>query len=90
MFLIELVQDAVQLLTLLIIVRAILSWIPSVDYGHPLIRLIVRITDPILIPFRRAIPPMGGIDISVIVALLVVQLAGRFLIQLLLSLLGAA
>jgi len=90
MVLIELVQDAVQILTLLIIVRAILSWIPSLDYGHPLVRSIVRITDPILLPFRRAIPPMGGIDISVIVALLVIQLAGRFLIQLLYSLLAGA
>jgi len=85
MFLVTLVSDAVQLLTLLILVRALLSWIPSVDYGHPLIRMIMRVTDPILEPVRRLLPPLGGVDLSPIVAILLVQLAGQLLVRLLLS-----
>ncbi len=85
MFLVTLVSDAVQLLTLLIVVRAILSWVPSVDYGHPVIRLIMRVTDPILEPVRRLLPPLGGFDLSPLVALLLLQLVGKLLIQVLLS-----
>jgi len=86
MLLIRLVSDAIQLLTLLIIVRAVLSWIPNVDHGHPLIRWIMRVTDPILEPIRRAIPPLGGFDLSPIIAILLVQFIGKLLIQLLFSL----
>jgi YggT family protein len=81
MFLVTLVSDAVQLLTLLIVVRALLSWIPSVDHGHPLIRMIMRLTDPILDPVRRLMPPVGGFDLSPVIAILLLQLIGRFVVQ---------
>ncbi len=83
MFLVTLVRDAVQLLTLLVVVRAILTWIPSVDYGHPLIRMIMRLTDPILNPIRRVMPPIGGLDLSPVIAILLLQLVGQVLVQLL-------
>lgn len=85
----RLVDPAVQFFTLLVIVRVLLTWIPSVDYGHPLIRLIARITDPILLPVRRILPPMGGLDLSPIIAILLLSLVGRLLHQLLASLLAA-
>jgi YggT family protein len=87
--LISLVDRAIQLLTVLVIIRVLLTWVPSVDYGHPLIRLIVRITDPILLPVRRILPPMGGLDLSPIIAILLLNLAGQLLHQLLLSLLAS-
>lgn len=90
MFLVTLVSDAVQLLTLLIVVRAVLSWIPSVDYGHPLIRVIMRVTDPVLEPIRRVMPPLGGLDLSPLVAILLVQLVGGVLVRLLLSMFAGA
>jgi YggT family protein len=86
MLLVALVSDALQVLTLLIVVRAVLSWVPSVDYGHPLIRLIVRVSDPILEPVRRVLPPLGGLDLSPLVAILLLQLAGQLLIRVLVSL----
>ncbi len=85
MFLVTLVSDVIQLLTLLIVVRALLTWIPSVDYGHPLIRLIIRVTDPILEPVRRVLPPLGGFDLSPIVAIVLLQLVGELLVRLLLA-----
>lgn len=81
-FVINLISDVVQVLSLLIIVRAVLTWIPSVDYGHPVIRAIVAVTDPVLLPIRRLIPPLGGIDITPIVALILIQIVGTFLIRL--------
>ncbi|HXX37294.1 MAG TPA: YggT family protein [bacterium] len=88
--LITLVSDAIQLLTLLIVVRAILSWIPTMDYGHPLIQLVVRITDPVLQPVRSILPPLGGLDLSPIVAILLLQFVGQLLTRLLISLFAGA
>lgn len=85
LFLITLVSDVAQLLALLIIVRAVLSWIPSVDYGHPVIRAIIRVTDPILLPIRRLVPPLGGLDVTPIAALLLIQVARYLLINILVA-----
>ncbi len=57
-----------------IIARALLSWLPIDRYGNPLIQLLDQITEPILAPLRRYIPPIGGMmDISPIVALIILQ-----------------
>lgn len=88
LFLITLVSDAAQVLALLIIVRAVLTWIPSVDYGHPLIRAIIRVTDPVLLPVRRLVPPLGGLDLSPIAALLLIQIARYLLINILIAAFG--
>lgn len=64
-----------QLAVLLLIVRAILSWIP-IRYDspiRPLADLVHRITEPVLGPVRRVIPPMGGLDVSTLVVLLAIQ-----------------
>jgi YggT family protein len=58
--------------SLLIIARIILSW--GMSFQNKLMRFLVRLTDPILIPFRRIIPPLGMFDISPIIVLLILQL----------------
>ena len=90
LFLETLIYYVAQALTLLIIVRALLSWIPSIDYGHPVIRAIVRLTDPVMLPIRRLIPPLGGIDVTPIVALLLIQLARNLLLSAVHAALGGA
>jgi YggT family protein len=84
-FLITLVSDVAQVLALLIIVRAVLSWIPSVDYRHPVIRAIIRITDPVLLPIRRVVPPLGGLDVTPIAALLLIEVARNLLVRVLVA-----
>jgi YggT family protein len=88
LILVTLISDAAQLLALLIIVRALLTWIPSVDYGHPVIRAIVRVTDPLLLPIRRLVPPLGGIDVTPIAALLLIQVARYLLINIVVAAFG--
>jgi YggT family protein len=85
LFVIALVSDVAQILALLIIVRAVLSWIPSVDYGHPVIRAIIRVTDPVLLPIRRVVPPLGGLDVTPIAALLLIQVVRYLLINILVA-----
>ena len=63
---------------ILIIAVVILSWIGG-RAQHPLIPLLYQLTEPVLRPFRRAIPPIAGIDLSPLFALIAI----RFLLLLL-------
>ncbi len=64
-----------QILTFAIIGRALLSWFPDMQHSG-LGRILVNLTEPILSPLRRIIPRIGMIDISPIVAILVIQVLG--------------
>ncbi len=63
---------------ILIIARVIVSWIAQ-QSRHPLIPLIYQLTEPVLKPISRLLPPIGGIDLSPLIALI----ALRFLLLLL-------
>lgn len=72
----RLLFDLGELYVLILIVRALLSWFP---YSHdsplnPVRRVVFTVTEPVLAPFRRIIPPIGMIDISFLVAIIAVQL----------------
>jgi YggT family protein len=71
----------VQLVTLLIIVQVFLSYFLS-PY-HPLRQSIDRIVGPMLMKIRTYIPPVGVLDFSPLILLILVQLAGRILISIL-------
>lgn len=59
--------------TLLIIIRIIFSW-GMVSYTNRLMRFLVDVTEPLLGPLRRVIPRLGWLDISPIVAILILWL----------------
>jgi YggT family protein len=61
------------LYTLLIFIRIIFSWL-SMSYANPLMRFLVKATEPLLGALRRIIPPVGNFDISPIAAFLIVWL----------------
>ncbi|MFZ1631998.1 MAG: YggT family protein, partial [Anaerolineae bacterium] len=52
-----------------ILIRVLLTWFPNLDRSNPLVQLLSSVTDPILEPARRLIPPFGGLDISPILVL---------------------
>ncbi len=85
-FLITVVDLFFTLLTWAIIIRVLLTWIPGLSPYHPVVRALASITDPILEPARRIIPPIGMIDISPIVVLFVLQLVREFLVRFLFNL----
>jgi len=66
---VNLVLLTVRLFVFAIIIRVILSWISPGGY-NPAIALIQTMTDRILQPFRRIIPPMGGLDLSPLFAII--------------------
>lgn len=71
--------------TMIIFVYVLMSWIPvSTGVVADIYRVLGRVCDPFLDVFRRFIPPIGGmVDISPIVALLVLQLGVRLIISVL-------
>ncbi len=57
--------------SLLIVFRIILSWI--VGYTNKILMFLVRLTNPILEPFRKMIPPLGMFDLSPIIVLILLN-----------------
>lgn len=71
-----LVRLVISGLTGLVIVYAILSWVQS---DSPLVDIIDRLCAPLLRPFRRVIPLVGGIDLSPLALLVALQIAAILL-----------
>jgi YggT family protein len=69
---IETVRLALYVLVSAVLIAATLSW---VNPGAPLAPVFDALTGPLLAPFRRRIPPIGGVDLSPLVLLLVLQVA---------------
>jgi YggT family protein len=80
--LIELIQGAVTLATLMIVVRAFWSWISPYP-SNPLQSFVWNVTEPILAPVRALLPGMGGLDLSPLVAILLLQGLEYLLLRLL-------
>lgn len=57
----------------LLFVRILLTWFPTVDWMNRVVETLSPITDPYLNVFRSFIPPVGGLDLSPILAFLVLQ-----------------
>ncbi len=69
----------------LIIARIILSFLPlfmRINPYNPIVRFINETTEPLMAPFRKLVPPVGGIDFSPMILLLVIQLLHRWIIKL--------
>lgn len=66
---------ALNLYMYLLIIRVLLTWFPTIDWYNQPFAALSQVTDPYLNIFRSFIPPLGGIDISPILAILAIQLA---------------
>lgn len=62
-----------QIYFVLLIIRILLSWFPQVNWFDPPFSILSQLTDPYLNIFRSFIPPIGGIDFSAILAILLLQ-----------------
>ena len=71
----------------MLIVRALLSWVNPDPY-NPIVQFLQAVTEPILAPVRRLLPPAfrWGLDISPIIAILAVMFLKAFLVRTLLDL----
>jgi len=80
----ELVDLLLAAYTFVVVVYALLSWV-NPDPRHPIVRFVAAVTEPVLSPFRRLIPPYktGGIDVSPVLVIFVVLFLRKFLVPVL-------
>ena len=76
---ISLLASLVSLYSFIIFVRVLLTWIPGLDPYNPIVQFLHQITDPVMEPARRIIPPVGMIDISPIVVMVVMSILAQIL-----------
>ena len=76
----QLLDIVFPLLCLAILGRVIISWVRPMG-GDPLSNFLVQITEPILQPIRRVIPPMGMFDLTPMVALILLTVIQRVLFR---------
>jgi YggT family protein len=74
---VNLIVLAINLFVFAIIIRVVLSWISPGAY-NPATAIIGALTEPVLRPFSRLIPPLGGMDLSPVFAIIILSAAGIF------------
>lgn len=70
-----------------ILIQVILSWIGPAGY-NPVVSILFSLTEPILAPCRRLLPPISGLDLSPILALVGIQLVKMLVLPPLLGAIG--
>lgn len=70
-----------QIYLLLIFVRILLTWFPTVEWMNQIASFLSPITDPYLNVFRSFIPPIGGLDLSPILAIIVLQIVADLIVR---------
>ncbi len=71
-----------------LILLMIMSWVVAAGGFHPLYALLLEISEPLCAPARKILPPMGGIDFSLMLVFFAIQIADM-LVQHLFAALGA-
>lgn len=75
----ESLANFINIYLLLIFVRILLSWFQTAEWASKAMSLVSPITDPYLNIFRSFIPPLGGIDLSPILAIIVLNVVASLL-----------
>ncbi len=75
-----LLVQLIDLYSLVVLGAVILSWL-RLDRRNPIAIVVDRLTEPVLGPIRRALPPMGGLDFSPMVLLFGLQVLKSVLVR---------
>ena len=67
-----------------VLLRFLLQWARA-DFYNPLSQFVVKVTNPLLVPLRRIIPGIGGVDVAALVLLFALQLLETWLLTLLMG-----
>jgi YggT family protein len=81
---IQILNILVNLVVFAIVGRSLLSWFVR-DPTHPLMRVLIDVTEPILGPIRSRLPSSWMIDLSPLIAIIVIQVVWRLIAQIALS-----
>ena len=75
---IELAAHSLNMFFFVVLISVILSWVAPQNY-HPVVAMVNSMAEPVLRPFRRLLPSLGGLDISPIFAIILLQAGVIFL-----------
>ena len=75
----QVISTTLTLYYFLLIIRILLTWFPGIDWSNGILSALTSITDPYLNIFRGIIPPIGGFDISSLLALFLFQVIQGFI-----------
>jgi YggT family protein len=78
-FLLQVLAQTLSIYLLVLLARVLRSWFPNLDWSNPVLSSVSAITDPYLNAFRGIIPPLGGLDLSALLAFIALQLAQSLL-----------
>lgn len=83
---IRIINATVNVFTIFIVIYSFISFILS-PY-HPIRETMARVIEPLIAPIRRVVPPVGGLDFSPLILMVLVQIVGSILAAVLRSLAG--
>ncbi len=77
----SLICNLINLYVIVIILRIVLSWFPMSpgSFLEQVNRVLRVVTDPVLVPIRRIMPSLGGLDLSPMVVILVARVLVRLI-----------
>jgi len=78
--LLQVLAAMLRLYSLMLVVYALLSWVMHEKHYPPAVRWLQSMVEPVLSQIRRVIPPIAGVDLSVIAALLIIEMIRSFLL----------
>ncbi|HHT9152616.1 MAG TPA: YggT family protein [Candidatus Hypogeohydataceae bacterium YC40] len=73
------IHGIISLYELILFVRIFLGWIPH-EKDHPVTEFLYKITEPVLEPVRKVIPPVGNIDASPLAVFFCLELLKRIIL----------
>ncbi len=76
----QLLELTVWVFLVTIFVRIIISWLAPYS-DHPITGLLISLTEPLMRPARRLLPPISGLDLSPIIVLILLQLTLMLVVQ---------
>ena len=80
--LVTFIQMLAYVLWFLLLARVLVSWMNPMGGGGGIVAFIYQVTEPILAPIRRVLPPTSGIDWSPLIAILLLGVIVRVIVRL--------
>jgi len=74
-------SDVLNIYKYVLFARILLTWLPNINWYNQPFSFLRNVTDPVMEPFRRIIPPIGGLDISPILLFFLLDLLQRGLLS---------
>lgn len=74
-------SDVLNIYKYVLFARILLTWLPNINWYNQPFAFLRNITDPVMEPLRRIIPPIGGLDISPILLFFLIDMLQRGLVS---------